>query len=92
MTAARIVCQVPGCMNSSGRFARSYGYLCSRHWRMVPRWMKRRRAGLAASLRRRGELVDQERSYSPKTVRAQALLCGCWDGMVRAAIRRALGL
>ena len=91
MKADRINCQVPACPNGSAKFAGFYGYLCSRHWREVPRWMKRRRAALAALLRRRGELTN-EGGYVPLTDRAQRLMCRAWDGMVRAVVTRSAGL
>lgn len=88
----RIRCQAPICPNSSARFAGCDGYLCSRHWREVPRWMKARRSRLARRLIRLGELQDGKVAYTALTPRAGRLMSAAWSAMVRAAIRRASGL
>lgn len=98
----RAVCVVPGCRNSSARYARSR-YLCSRHWREVPRWMKRRRQRIARRLVELGELLppaakDPFYRRGPVRVvrcgerRAFLILHMAWLSMERAAIRRASGL
>jgi len=80
------------CYNSSARFAGCNGYLCSRHWRDVPRWMKARRSRLARRLIRLGELRDGKVAYTALTPRAGRVMDAAWNGMVRAAIHRASGL
>lgn len=90
--AGRTLCQSPMCWNSSARFAGCNGYLCSRHWRDVPRWMKVRRSRLARRLIRLGELQDGKAAYTACTPRAGRLMDAAWKGMVRAAIYRASGL
>lgn len=88
----RIVCDVPGCKNSSARFAGCIGYLCSRHWRLVPKAAKRRDRRLIAALRARGEIEQDKRTTRLVTERALRLGTASWRAMVRAAIRSAAGL
>lgn len=88
----RIVCQVPGCTNSSAKFAECNGYLCARHWRCVPTRLKRRRSRIAGNLIKRGEVISTPVSYRCETPRAGRLLNAAWTRMVRAAVEAAAGL
>lgn len=88
----RITCQVPGCPNSSARFADHYGYLCSRHWRCVPTWMKRRRSRLMRALCKTRDAESRDKSWVALTHRGQRAMCRAWDTMVRSSIRAASGL
>lgn len=92
MTAARITCEVPGCANSSAKFAHCRGYICSRHWRTVPTALKRRRTRIAAVLVKRGELRREPDGYVSLTPYANRLMGRIWERMVVAAVEAAAGL
>lgn len=81
MTVPPAVCEVPGCTNASAKYA-GHEYLCSRHWRLVPARLRRRRALLRRRYARRA--VD--------TNRYQRVNWTIWRAMVRAAIEAAAGL
>lgn len=87
----RAVCEVPGCTNSSARFAGSE-YLCSRHWRMVPGRLKRRRTRIVRLLTKRGRLLTTTTHYLPQDDAAHRLLWSLWRRMVTAAIEGAAGI
>lgn len=87
----RAACVVPGCRNSSAKWL-GFRYICSPHFRTVPRWMKRRRTRLAARLRQMGEMEFTPDTYRPTTARARRLIVQAWMAMENAAIRRAAGL
>lgn len=81
ITPPPAVCEVPGCTNCSQRFA-GQEYLCSRHWPMVPRRLRLRRARLRQRYARRR--VDSDRYNRVNMV--------IWRAMVKAAIRNAAGI
>lgn len=93
----RSVCIVPGCCNSSAKYA-GYRYICSRHWRDVPRWMKRRDRALirrykdAGLVRDSPDGLDWQHLGSPAGKKAYRTLTRSWNLIERAAIRRAAGL
>lgn len=92
MTPPRIVCDVPGCANSSARFYGCIGYLCSRHWRQVPKALRRRDRSVIRALIKRGEVEETERSARLLSARAHRVAMLSWRAMVRAATRSAAGL
>lgn len=91
MAEPRSICQVPGCHNSSAKF-HPHEYLCSRHWKDVPRWMRRRDRALIRLLKARGKVVEGPNGYQCKGLRSRTLLWNSWRGMVKAAVRRNMGL
>jgi hypothetical protein len=88
---SRVCCEVPGCPNTSAKFV-GQEYLCSRHYRLVPKKLKRRRAALARMLHRRERLTYEAGTYVTRDLKAGWLMYRVWQSMVKAAIERAAGL
>lgn len=87
-----IRCDVPGCPGRSTRFAGFAGWLCSRHWPLVPRRLRRRRAQLRRLLKKRGESYTTKHAWYATTPRANRLEDAIWRQMVRAATEAAAGI
>lgn len=83
----RAVCVVPGCSNSSAKFA-GYQYICGPHWRMIPKALKRFDRELARVFRRCGLL--QGETFTDEN--ARHAYANSWRHLVRAAIEAAAGL
>ena len=86
-------CCVPGCAHWTRRFPRGgTDWLCSQHWRLVPRALKSLRTRLVQRYRRRGLMDMTELHYLPRTIAGDRMLHGVWRRMKRAAILAAAGL
>lgn len=92
MTIKRVCCDVPGCRNSSAKWATSDHYLCSRHWRMVPKRLRAHRSRMARLLVKAGEIRDDGKTWWVETDRARRIMSRCWKRISLAAIEAAAGL
>lgn len=92
MTAPRIPCDVIGCRASSAANAGCIGWLCSRHWRMVPKALRRRDRRIHRALADRGYIRKAKRGYHLTTPRGERIGRATWRSLVRAAQRAAVGL
>lgn len=90
----RLPCDVPGCRNSSRKWATlgCVSYICGPHWRMVPKRLKRRRRLICRLAIRRGEMRDNGDHLSAVTQRADRIDRRAWAAIVRGAIQAAAGI
>lgn len=92
MTVDRIRCDVPGCRASSAANAGCIGWICSRHWRLVPKAVRRRDRRVHRALADRGLILKTDRGYLLTTPRGDRMGRASWRTLVRAAIKAAAGL
>jgi hypothetical protein len=92
--AERCHCRVPFCRRTvGGNMTPADPWLCCNHWRLVPRWMKRRRTTLARLWRKAGGTNGATWANTPPKARqALRLYWRWWDRMEAVAKERAAGI
>ena len=72
----RLVCAVPGCKRTTAPRVGACGWICGKHWALVP--IKMRRAKARAKRRGRAELADQIWQRALREVTGRVLSGGDW--------------
>lgn len=83
------LCLVPFCHHTTGRVDAHEEWICAKHWRLVPRWMKRRWSKIRRLWRKAG---GDGKPKDPQVVRARIAYWRWWDRIKIKAIERAVGI
>lgn len=92
MSGKRIVCCVPHCRRSTARFE-SGEIICEKHYRLVDRKLKKRRARVRARDKRNhqpGRIITA--LIKLRILRAAQTDAMIWERMKKQAIERAMGI
>lgn len=90
--ADRCHCLVPYCRRTTGKLDADDPWICGQHWKLVPRWMKRRRTRLYRLWKKAGGSDTSWPEQPPKARKALRLYWAWWAKIKKTAIERAVGI